>query len=53
MLVVGFGIPPGAIPGEVLMIVLTVILAASAILRTLGLTKTSDVTKLQQYFSEY
>src|SRR4051794_19927488 len=30
VLVVGFGIPPGAIPGEVLIIVLTVIMAASA-----------------------
>jgi anaerobic C4-dicarboxylate transporter DcuA len=30
VLVVGFGIPPGAIPGEVLLIVLTVIMAASA-----------------------
>src|SRR5215468_2591077 len=30
ILVVVFGIPPGAIPGEVLMIVLTVIMAASA-----------------------
>jgi anaerobic C4-dicarboxylate transporter DcuA len=30
VLVVGFGLPPGAIPGEVLMIVLTVIMAASA-----------------------
>src|SRR5262245_45160394 len=29
-LVVGFGIPPGAVPGEVLLIVLTVIMAASA-----------------------
>ncbi len=29
-LVVGFGVPPGAIPGEVLIIVLTVIMAASA-----------------------
>jgi anaerobic C4-dicarboxylate transporter DcuA len=27
---VGFGVPPGAIPGEVLIIVLTVIMAASA-----------------------
>ena len=30
VLVAGFGIPPGAIPGEVLIIVLTVIMAASA-----------------------
>ena len=30
VLVVGFGVPPGAIPGEVLLIVLTVIMAASA-----------------------
>jgi anaerobic C4-dicarboxylate transporter DcuA len=30
VLVAGFGIPPGAIPGEVLLIVLTVIMAASA-----------------------
>jgi anaerobic C4-dicarboxylate transporter DcuA len=30
VLVVGFGLPPGAIPGEVLIIVLTVIMAASA-----------------------
>src|SRR5215510_4945279 len=30
VLVVGFGIPPGAIPGEVIIIVLTVIMAASA-----------------------
>ena len=30
ILVVGFGVPPGAIPGEVLIIVLTVIMAASA-----------------------
>lgn len=30
VLVVGFGVAPGAIPGEVLMIVLTVIIAASA-----------------------
>ncbi len=30
VLVIGFGIPPGAIPGEVLIIVLTVIMAASA-----------------------
>src|SRR4026209_2617356 len=30
VLVVGFGTPPGAIPGEVLIIVLTVIMAASA-----------------------
>jgi anaerobic C4-dicarboxylate transporter DcuA len=30
VLVFGFGIPPGAIPGEVLIIVLTVIMAASA-----------------------
>src|SRR5499425_2458305 len=30
VLVVGFGVPPGAIPGEVLIIVLTVIMAASA-----------------------
>src|SRR6201988_4238062 len=29
-LVAGFGVPPGAIPGEVLIIVLTVIMAASA-----------------------
>src|SRR5580765_5327039 len=29
-LVVGFGVPPGAIPGEVLIIVVTVIIAASA-----------------------
>jgi anaerobic C4-dicarboxylate transporter DcuA len=29
-LVVGFGVPPGALPGEVLIIVLTVIMAASA-----------------------
>src|SRR5215467_9970563 len=29
-LLVGFGVPPGAIPGEVLIIVLTVIMAASA-----------------------
>jgi anaerobic C4-dicarboxylate transporter DcuA len=29
VLVVGFGVPPGAIPGEVLIIVLTVIMAAS------------------------
>ena len=53
VLVVGFGIPPGAIPGEVLMIVRTVIMAASAVLLMLGLTKTSDVTKLQQHFSEF
>lgn len=30
VLAVGFGVPPGAIPGEVLLIVLTVIMAASA-----------------------
>ncbi len=30
VLVIGFGVAPGAIPGEVLMIVLTVIMAASA-----------------------
>jgi anaerobic C4-dicarboxylate transporter DcuA len=30
VLVAGFGVPPGAIPGEVLIIVLTVIIAASA-----------------------
>jgi anaerobic C4-dicarboxylate transporter DcuA len=30
VLVIGFGVPPGAIPGEVLLIVLTVIMAASA-----------------------
>src|SRR6516225_2552491 len=30
VLVVGFGVPPGAIPGEVLIIVLTVIMAASS-----------------------
>src|SRR5215471_10935972 len=30
VLVVGFGLPPGSIPGEVLIIVLTVIMAASA-----------------------
>ncbi|HET7536685.1 MAG TPA: anaerobic C4-dicarboxylate transporter [Candidatus Didemnitutus sp.] len=30
VLVVGFGLPPGALPGEVLIIVLTVIMAASA-----------------------
>src|SRR6266545_7471815 len=30
VLAVGFGVPPGAIPGEVLIIVLTVIMAASA-----------------------
>lgn len=30
VLVVGFGLPPGGIPGEVLLIVLTVIMAASA-----------------------
>src|SRR4051795_623661 len=30
VLIAGFGVPPGAIPGEVLMIVLTVIMAASA-----------------------
>jgi len=30
VLVAGFGVPPGAIPGEVLLIVLTVIMAASA-----------------------
>ena len=30
VLVVGFGVPPGALPGEVLLIVLTVIMAASA-----------------------
>src|SRR6188474_785089 len=30
VLVVGFGVPPGALPGEVLIIVLTVIMAASA-----------------------
>jgi len=30
VLAVGFGIPPGAIPGEVIIIVLTVIMAASA-----------------------
>jgi anaerobic C4-dicarboxylate transporter DcuA len=30
VLVVGFGLPPGSIPGEVLLIVLTVIMAASA-----------------------
>ena len=30
VLVVGFGVPPGEIPGEVLIIVLTVIMAASA-----------------------
>ena len=30
VLVVVFGVPPGAIPGEVLIIVLTVIMAASA-----------------------
>jgi len=30
VLVVGFGVAPGAIPGEVLIIVLTVIMAASA-----------------------
>jgi anaerobic C4-dicarboxylate transporter DcuA len=30
VLVVGFGVPPGAIPGEVILIVLTVIMAASA-----------------------
>lgn len=30
VLVVGFGVPPGAVPGEVLIIVLTVIMAASA-----------------------
>ena len=30
VLVVGFGVPPGAIPGEVIIIVLTVIMAASA-----------------------
>src|SRR6188474_3456731 len=30
VLVVGFGTPPGAVPGEVLIIVLTVIMAASA-----------------------
>lgn len=30
VLVLGFGVPPGAIPGEVLIIVLTVIMAASA-----------------------
>src|SRR5580765_800445 len=30
VLVVGFGVPPGAIPGEVLIIVLTVIMAATA-----------------------
>src|SRR5215831_2908288 len=30
VLVAGFGVPPGAIPGEVLIIVLTVIMAASA-----------------------
>ena len=30
VLVAGFGLPPGAIPGEVLIIVLTVIMAASA-----------------------
>src|SRR3954451_18528143 len=30
VLVVGFRIPPGALPGEVLIIVLTVIMAASA-----------------------
>jgi len=30
VLVVGFGLPPGAIPGEVILIVLTVIMAASA-----------------------
>jgi anaerobic C4-dicarboxylate transporter DcuA len=53
VLVVGFGISPGAIPGEVLIIVLTVILAALAVLLMLGLTKTSDVTKLQQHFHEY
>src|SRR3974377_197279 len=30
VLVIGFGVPPGGIPGEVLIIVLTVIMAASA-----------------------
>ena len=30
VLVVVFGVPPGAVPGEVLIIVLTVIMAASA-----------------------
>src|SRR5215468_11490077 len=30
VLVVGFGVPPGSIPGEVIIIVLTVIMAASA-----------------------
>src|SRR5688572_3894400 len=30
VLVVGFGVPPGAIPGEVILIVLTVIMASSA-----------------------
>ena len=30
VLVVGFGVPPGALPGEVILIVLTVIMAASA-----------------------
>lgn len=30
VLVAGFGLPPGALPGEVLIIVLTVIMAASA-----------------------
>jgi anaerobic C4-dicarboxylate transporter DcuA len=30
VLVAGFGVPPGAIPGEVILIVLTVIMAASA-----------------------
>jgi anaerobic C4-dicarboxylate transporter DcuA len=30
-LMVGFGVPPGAIPGEVLLIVLTVIMASSAV----------------------
>src|SRR3974390_616725 len=30
VLVIGFGVPPGAIPGEVLIIVLSVIMAASA-----------------------
>jgi anaerobic C4-dicarboxylate transporter DcuA len=30
VLAVGFGVPPGAIPGEVILIVLTVIMAASA-----------------------
>src|SRR5258705_9601367 len=30
VLVAGFGVPPGSLPGEVLIIVLTVIMAASA-----------------------